>query len=171
EQNEQRRREMEGRLAELGAERDALAERVRDLGKQLDGANALLYDAARACDALGGAVGLSAPEGDGEVDGAHVADRLQRVSGVVQEQAEQNEQRRREMEGRLAELGAERDALAERVRDLGKQLDGANALLYDAARACDALGGAVGLSAPEGDGEVDGAHVADRLQRVSGVVQ
>ncbi|RNF02243.1 hypothetical protein TraAM80_06537 [Trypanosoma rangeli] len=82
---------MEGRLAELGAERDALAERVRDLGKQLDGANALLYDAARACDALGGAVGLSAPEGDGEVDGAHVADRLQRVSRVVQEQAEEKE--------------------------------------------------------------------------------
>ncbi|EKF32121.1 hypothetical protein MOQ_004033 [Trypanosoma cruzi marinkellei] len=168
-QNERRRRELEEQLAQLGTERDALAERVSELDTQLGSANASLHDAELECELVAGLLGVPTVEAGCE-SGASVAGRLRYVSGAVRELGEQNERRRRELEEQLAQLGTERDALAERVSELDTQLGSANASLHDAELECELVAGLLGVPTVEAGCE-SGASVAGRLRCVSGAVR
>ncbi|EAN94516.1 hypothetical protein, conserved [Trypanosoma cruzi] len=169
EQNERRRRELEEQLAQLGTERDALAERVRELDTRLDSATVSLHDAEHECELVAGLLGVPTVEAGRESD-VSVAGRLRCVSGAVRELGEQNERRRRELEEQLAQLGTERDALAERVRELDTRLDSATVSLHDAEHECELVAGLLGVPTVEAGRESD-VSVAGRLRCVSGAVR
>ncbi|EAN89170.1 hypothetical protein, conserved [Trypanosoma cruzi] len=169
EQNERRRRELEEQLAQLGTERDALAERVRELDTRLGSATVSLHDAEHECELVAGLLGVPTVEAGRESD-ASVAGRLRCVSGAVRELGEQNERRRRELEEQLAQLGTERDALAERVRELDTRLGSATVSLHDAEHECELVAGLLGVPTVEAGRESD-ASVAGRLRCVSGAVR
>ncbi|PBJ69828.1 hypothetical protein BCY84_19208 [Trypanosoma cruzi cruzi] len=168
-QNERRRRELEEQLAQLGTERDALAERVRELDARLGSATVSLHDAEHECELVAGLLGVPTVEVGRESD-ASVAGRLRCVSGAVRELGEQNERRRRELEEQLAQLGTERDALAERVRELDARLGSATVSLHDAEHECELVAGLLGVPTVEVGRESD-ASVAGRLRCVSGAVR
>ncbi|RNC30357.1 hypothetical protein TcCL_Unassigned07128, partial [Trypanosoma cruzi] len=169
EQNERRRRELEEQLAQLGTERDALAERVRELDTRLDSATVSLHDAEHECELVAGLLGVPTVEAGRESD-VSVAGRLRCVSGAVRELGEQNERRRRELEEQLAQLGTERDALAERVRELDTRLGSATVSLHDAEHECELVAGLLGVPTVEAGRESD-VSVAGRLRCVSGAVR
>ncbi|KEG05201.1 hypothetical protein DQ04_25641000, partial [Trypanosoma grayi] len=142
---ERQRGELETRLSELVAEREALAGRVRELEESLANLDATLRDADGECGALSGLLGLTADDNSsssgaavgGGGGGDHsVAGRLRHACCAVREleeklqasegsrcaAAEEGERQRGELETRLSELVAEREALAGRVRELEEKL-------------------------------------------------
>ncbi|RNC56881.1 hypothetical protein TcCL_ESM05516, partial [Trypanosoma cruzi] len=129
---ERRRRELEEQLAQLGTERDALAERVRELDTRLDSATVSLHDAEHECELVAGLLGVPTVEAGRESD-VSVAGRLRCVSGAVRELGEQNEHQRLE----LAEAESRRVLELEFVRILSSLfVDERNALRSECFKLC-----------------------------------